>query len=170
MHRDLNDLWRAASVLELLAQTAASQGHPGRAARLFGAAAALRERTGTPPPPCERPDLDRGLAATRADLGEETFAQDRAEGAAAALESVFDFALGPGGDAAASSDAQTAGLSHREIEVLGFAAEGLTDTQVADKLYLSPRTVSQHLRNVYRKLGVKSRTAATRAAIERGLI
>jgi len=49
-------------------------------------------------------------------------------------------------------------------------AEGLTDQEVAGALYLSPRTVGQHLRNVYRKLGVRSRTAATRAAIGRGLI
>jgi DNA-binding CsgD family transcriptional regulator len=61
-------------------------------------------------------------------------------------------------------------LSTREAEVLGLVAEGLTDQEVAQRLYLSPRTVGQHLRSVYRKLGVKSRTAASRAAIERGLI
>jgi DNA-binding CsgD family transcriptional regulator len=61
------------------------------------------------------------------------------------------------------------GLSAREAEVLGLVAEGLTDSEVASRLYLSPRTVGQHLRSVYRKLGVRSR-AATRAAIERGII
>ena len=54
--------------------------------------------------------------------------------------------------------------------MLGIVAEGFTDHQVAGKLYLSPRTVGQHLRNVYRKLGVRSRTAATRAAIEHDLL
>jgi len=62
------------------------------------------------------------------------------------------------------------GLSAREVEVLGLVAEGLTDQEVAGALYLSPRTVGQHLRNVYRKLGVSCRTATTREAIGRGLI
>jgi DNA-binding CsgD family transcriptional regulator len=62
-----------------------------------------------------------------------------------------------------------AGLSEREIEVLQLVAEGMTDAQVADRLSLSPRTVSQHLRSIYNKLGVNSRAAATRFAVERGL-
>ena len=42
--------------------------------------------------------------------------------------------------------------------------------QVAERLFLSPRTVSQHLRSIYNKLGVSSRAAATRFAIEHGLL
>ena len=61
-------------------------------------------------------------------------------------------------------------LSAREAEVLGLVAEGLTDQEVAQKLHLSPRTVGRHLSSVYRKLGVRSRTAAARAAAERGLV
>lgn len=61
-------------------------------------------------------------------------------------------------------------LTSREIEVLRFMAEGLTDAQVAGRLYISPRTVGQHLRSIYRKLGVPSRTAAARRADELGLI
>lgn len=49
-------------------------------------------------------------------------------------------------------------------------AQGLTDAEVADQLYLSPRTVGQHLRSIYNKLGVNSRAAATRFAVERGLV
>jgi DNA-binding CsgD family transcriptional regulator len=64
----------------------------------------------------------------------------------------------------------TAGLSERELEVLRLVAEGLTDAQVASRLYLSPRTVGFHLRSVYRKLGVPSRAAATREAARRFLI
>jgi DNA-binding CsgD family transcriptional regulator len=62
-----------------------------------------------------------------------------------------------------------AGLSAREVEVLRLVAEGLTDVEVAERLFLSPRTVGQHLRNVYNKLGVGSRTAATRFAVEHDL-
>jgi DNA-binding NarL/FixJ family response regulator len=61
-------------------------------------------------------------------------------------------------------------LSAREIEVLKLVAQGLTDPQVAERLYLSPRTVGHHLTSIYRKLGVPSRAAAVREATERGLI
>jgi DNA-binding CsgD family transcriptional regulator len=51
-------------------------------------------------------------------------------------------------------------LSRRELEVLRKAARGLTDAEIADALYVSPRTVNGHLQRVYRKLGVTNRTAA----------
>jgi DNA-binding NarL/FixJ family response regulator len=47
--------------------------------------------------------------------------------------------------------------------------EGLTDAQVAERLFLSPRTVSKHLHSIYGKLDVSSRTAAARFAAEHGL-
>jgi DNA-binding CsgD family transcriptional regulator len=61
------------------------------------------------------------------------------------------------------------GLTVREAEVLRLMAQGLTDAAVAERLFISPRTVSQHLRSVYAKLEVNTRAAATRAAIEHGL-
>lgn len=61
------------------------------------------------------------------------------------------------------------GLTAREVEVLRFVAHGLTDAEVADRLSISPRTVGQHLRSVYNKLDVTSRTSAARFAIEHGL-
>jgi DNA-binding NarL/FixJ family response regulator len=63
-----------------------------------------------------------------------------------------------------------AGLTAREVEVLKLAARGLTNAQIAQELYLSPRTVNAHLNSIYQKLGVSSRTAATRFAGEHGLI
>ena len=59
-----------------------------------------------------------------------------------------------------------AGLTAREVEVLALVATGLTNPQVAEQLFLSPRTVDQHLRSIYNKLGVATRAAATRFAIE----
>jgi len=56
------------------------------------------------------------------------------------------------------------------MEVLRLVAQGLTNPQIAGKLYVSPRTVGQHLRSIYRKLGVPSRAAAAREVSERGLI
>ncbi len=63
-----------------------------------------------------------------------------------------------------------AGLTVREIEVLRLVAAGLTDAEVADRLSISPRTVGQHLRSVYGKLDVRSRTEATRFALEHRMV
>jgi DNA-binding NarL/FixJ family response regulator len=63
-----------------------------------------------------------------------------------------------------------AGLTAREAEVLRLVAEGLTDAQVAERLILSPRTVSTYLTAIYGKLQVNSRSAATRWAVENGLV
>jgi DNA-binding CsgD family transcriptional regulator len=62
-----------------------------------------------------------------------------------------------------------AGLSAREVEVLRLVAQGLTNPQVAERLFLSPRTVEQHLRSIYNKLAVSTRAAATRFAVTHGL-
>jgi predicted ATPase/DNA-binding CsgD family transcriptional regulator len=62
------------------------------------------------------------------------------------------------------------GLTAREVEVLRLVARGLTDAQVADELVLSRRTVSTHLTSIYSKLGIGSRSAATRFAFENGLL
>ncbi len=56
--------------------------------------------------------------------------------------------------------AHPAGLTEREIEVLRLVADGLDNSAIADHLVVSPRTVHAHLRSVYAKLGVGTRTAA----------
>jgi DNA-binding CsgD family transcriptional regulator len=61
-------------------------------------------------------------------------------------------------------------LTARERDVLALAALGLTDAEIGEQLFISHRTVSQHLRSVYAKLDVRSRAAATRFAIEHGLV
>ena len=74
------------------------------------------------------------------------------------------------GAAPPSAREHPAELTPREVEVLGLVAEGLTNPQVAQELFLSPRTVQRHLNSVYRKLGVSSRAAATRLALEHDLL
>ncbi|MDQ2787169.1 MAG: AAA family ATPase [Chloroflexota bacterium] len=69
-----------------------------------------------------------------------------------------------------AAPAYPAGLSAREVEVLRLVAEGLTDGQVAERLFLSRRTIGQHLHSIYTKLGVPSRAAATRFASEHHLL
>jgi len=62
------------------------------------------------------------------------------------------------------------GLTPRETEVLKATATGATNKEVAEMLVISPQTVMVHLRSVYRKLNVTSRTAASRWAVENGLV
>jgi len=61
-------------------------------------------------------------------------------------------------------------LSEREIEILTLIAEGLTNQEIAAKVYLSPNTVKVHTRNIYRKLGVNSRTQALAKARTLGVL
>jgi LuxR family maltose regulon positive regulatory protein len=61
-------------------------------------------------------------------------------------------------------------LSAREIEVLQLIAQGLTNKQVADRLYLSLHTVKAHARNIYGKLGVGNRTQAVAKAKALGIL
>ncbi len=69
----------------------------------------------------------------------------------------------------ASPPGRPDGLTARELEVLALVAEGRTDAEVAETLVLSIRTVNAHLRSIYRKLDVHTRSAATRYALEHGL-
>jgi DNA-binding CsgD family transcriptional regulator len=55
-------------------------------------------------------------------------------------------------------------LTRREREVLELVAEGLTNAQIAARLWISCKTVGHHLESTYAKLGVHTRTAAVRAA------
>jgi DNA-binding CsgD family transcriptional regulator len=66
--------------------------------------------------------------------------------------------------------ANPAGLTGREVEVLRLVAQGLTDAQVAEQLVISPRTVNGHLRSIYSKLAVSSRTAAVHYAVTHHLV
>jgi NarL family two-component system response regulator LiaR len=59
-------------------------------------------------------------------------------------------------------------LSEREMEVLKLAATGVSNKDIAQQLFLSPRTVQVHLGNIFTKLGVASRTEAILYALKRG--
>ena len=61
-------------------------------------------------------------------------------------------------------------LTAREVEVLRWLAQGLTDAQIAEQLVVSPRTINHHLTSIYRKIQVSSRSGATRYAIEHHLV
>jgi DNA-binding NarL/FixJ family response regulator len=63
-----------------------------------------------------------------------------------------------------------AGLTERECEVLRHLARGATLKVVARKLDLAPKTVDRHVQNIYAKIGVSTRAAATLFAVENGLL
>jgi len=63
----------------------------------------------------------------------------------------------------------TAGLTARELEVVRLVAEGLRSTDIAARLFVSPRTVDRHLSSIFRKLGVHTRTEAAVEAAKLGL-
>jgi DNA-binding NarL/FixJ family response regulator len=69
----------------------------------------------------------------------------------------------------AAADADGSGLSRREREVVRMLAVGRTNREIAQELFLSPRTVDMHVRNILRKLDCRSRVEAAGRARELGL-
>jgi len=64
----------------------------------------------------------------------------------------------------------TAGLTAREVQVLGLVAKGKTNRVIADDLFISEKTVARHVSNIFTKLGLSSRSAATAYAYEHDLV
>ena len=128
--------------------------------------------------PALRAKNERAIAAARAALGEEAFAAAWAAGKDLPLERAVteaqtitvDASLIAPANPDPSPSSVAGGLSPRELEVLKPVAAGLTNAQVAKRLYISPRTVNAHLNSTYRKLGLGSHSAAARFAVEHGLI
>lgn len=78
----------------------------------------------------------------------------------------------PGGTtmAAAHAPSSAGPLTEREVEVMRLVAEGLTNRAIANRLVLSEKTVARHLANIYAKLGIASRAAATAYAYDHRLV
>jgi DNA-binding CsgD family transcriptional regulator len=109
-----------------------------------------------------------GLA--RRQLGDDDTAQLELDGARnvfVELGALPDVALL---DRLAGSAREDSGLSPREHEVLRLLATGRTNRAIADQLVLSERTVDRHVSNIFAKLGVSSRSAATAYAYENHLV
>lgn len=66
--------------------------------------------------------------------------------------------------------AEPAGLTPRELEILGWVARGLISREIANRLERSPQTVECHIKNIFRKIGASTRTEAVSKARERGLL
>jgi DNA-binding NarL/FixJ family response regulator len=97
-------------------------------------------------------------------LGDVESAEREADLAAACFEE-----LGAGPDLARLRSVHDV-LTPRELEVLRLVATGATNRAIAAQLVLSERTVDRHVSNMFFKLGVSTRAAATAKAFERGLV
>jgi non-specific serine/threonine protein kinase len=160
--------WGATYVLDGFTRLAAAEGEAVRALRLGGATDALRQTYGVTIGPTEQAAFRRRLKPAWRALGEEAGEKAWEEGRAMTLEQAL--ALGLEEPGAKPERPAESVLTAREVEVLSLVAEGLSDARAAERLYVSPRTISGHLRVTYRKLGVSSRTAAINRARELGLI
>jgi non-specific serine/threonine protein kinase len=167
--QEVGDQWAVAHCIDGFAGLSALEHRPELAARLFGAADGLRGSLSARLPPAFQGWRDRELPLARSALGEAAFEAAFEEGRRLELEQVLALL---NSQTQAPSHAESDGalpLTAREIEVLRLLATGLTNAQIAEKLFVSPTTVNAHLRNIYGKLGVKTRTAAARFVAESGL-
>ncbi len=168
-----------AANLEGLAALEARQGAIYQAVRLWGAAHTQREAIDAPLYPVDRASYEQARELARAQLGEQAFRAAWTEGQQLAPQQILTppeqaplplpFPTRPTVIPPVSSTFP-AGLTAREMEVLRLLAQGWTDAQIAEQLVISPRTVNRHTTSLYSKLGVSSRAAATRYAIEHHLL
>ncbi|HEY5978160.1 MAG TPA: LuxR C-terminal-related transcriptional regulator [Microlunatus sp.] len=152
-----------------LGAVADALGRPAEACRLFGAAGTWEKAYGGYDTPIAAPVEEQRVDA-RTRLGEDAWTAELAVGArwsseqaVAEASSCVTELLGE------PASPLPAGLTLREVEVLKALAEGLSNDDIAERLVISPRTVHAHLRSVFGKLGVSSRTAALREAARLGL-
>ncbi len=186
--RALGDNNFISKCIEKLAELTAAQEDWEQAALLLG----IADMFGTPNAETGRSPAAQQKSKTadivRSHLGERTFETLYARGLAMPQADGISVALhtdppaeqptsklhpvmqaGPNSEISGDTDNQD-DLTKRELEVLKLMAEGLTDAQVADRLVLSTRTVQAHVRSIYSKLDIATRSAATRYAIRRGLV
>jgi non-specific serine/threonine protein kinase len=148
-----------AECLEGFAALANAAGRPRRAARLYGAAEALREIAGAPRADPDRSEQERLVAGVRRRLGEQSFAGEWAAGRTINPEDAARLAL-RSGEADGGEPGTTRSrsmLTRRELEVAALVARGLTNRQVAEQLLVATRTIETHLEHIFSKLGVQTR-------------
>jgi predicted ATPase/class 3 adenylate cyclase/DNA-binding CsgD family transcriptional regulator len=143
-------------LLECLAGLAADAGSLREAARLFGSADGMRKRTGLVRFKVWDAGYEAAMAALCNAMDDTDFDSAWAEGAALSTNEAIAYALrGHTGRKRPASG--WASLTPTERDVVRLVAEGLTNKDVAARLFISPRTVQTHLTHIYTKLGVTSR-------------
>jgi len=167
--RDYGQPGGIARCLECLAFIAISERRDIQAARWLGAAEAIREGSHAEMIPTEQQEYQREMAILRGRINQNDFSGLWAEGRALTMQQVIAEVEQLPPTRKAKTHIPNA-LTPRELDVLRLLVQGLSDTQIAEKLVVSRRTVTTHLTTIYRKLGVNSRSAAMRHALDHKLI
>jgi non-specific serine/threonine protein kinase len=171
LRTDHNDKVSAVSCLRGLAVVAARAHQDERAVRLLGAEEALRTAIGAAEPRSGSRLV--ALAECRERLGETAFESAWRAGQALALSDAVAEALGVVdliSESAAPTHQSEHGLTAREVEVLRLLTTGRSNPEIAEALFISPRTAQTHVQNIYVKLQVNSRAEAVRLAVADGLV
>jgi predicted ATPase/DNA-binding CsgD family transcriptional regulator len=145
--------------MEALASAAAMAGRAQHAAELLGAAEMLRLRIGAQPSPFTMPLVEKARAQATAALGEARYEKAFKAGADFDRDGAVGLALGEKVVRAAGPaiDRARDPLGKREREVAELIAQGLSNKEIATRLFLSERTVETHVYNILNKLGFNSR-------------
>ena len=145
-----------AAGLALVAELAGAHESWAEAARLFAAAAALRQRLGVAPPSWERAAEEAAVEATRQVLGDDTFEAAWNEGQALPVDEAVAYAERGRGERKRPTTGW-AGLTPMERQVVDLVADGLRNADIAARLFVAPSTVKTHLAHAFAKLGVATR-------------
>jgi predicted ATPase/DNA-binding CsgD family transcriptional regulator len=180
LRQELGDKRGLVECLEGLAPVALRLGDLALAGRFFGAAERLREQLDAPLPPGEVAAYTEEVAALRKRLGATRLEEARDAGRTMTIENAIAAAQGLTGHATPreagrespppADQAERFNLSDREIDVLRLVSAGQTDREIAQTLFISPRTVNVHVANLRAKLGVSSRAAAVALAHRHNLV
>ena len=139
-------------ILECLGALAGEAGSYREAVRLFGAAEAIRQRMGVVRFKVWDAGFEASVAALREVLSDSDFDSAWAEGAALSTEEAIAYAQRGRGQRKRPTSGWGS-LTPTELDVIRLVSEGLTNSDIATRLFVSPRTVQTHLTHVYTKVG-----------------
>lgn len=157
---EVEDPILVAVCLEALAEIAADQESFEESARLCGAALSLREGTGQASMPCT-------MSSTHTALGADAFDAIVEEGKKLSMQEAAEYAARGRGERKRPSSGWSS-LTPAEMKVAKLVAEGLTNPHIAERLFVSRRTVQTHLYNIFAKVGVETRTELAAEMVRRG--